>query len=80
MAYKAVSSCLNHQGLRFRNFLLSQDVQQENTVLSALPLEDMATFSFLADVELGEGNTGQRMKESGDVTQETVSAKRYAAL
>lgn len=55
-------------------------MQQENTVLSALPLEDMATFSFLADVELGEGNTGQRMKESGDVTQETVSAKRYAAL
>lgn len=46
-------------------------MQQENTVFAVLPTEDVATFPFLADVELGKGITNRRMKESGGVTQET---------
>lgn len=51
--------------------VVSQETQQEHTVLPVLPTEEVATFPFLTDVELGEGNTSGMMEGSGDVTQET---------
>lgn len=50
--------------------VVSQETQQDHRVFPVLPTEEVATFPFLTDVELGEGNTSWMMEESGDATQE----------
>lgn len=51
-------------------------MQQEHTVFPVLPTEEVATFSLLTDVELGEGNTSRMMEESGNVTRETKHVRQ----
>lgn len=55
-----------------KNFsVVNQEMQHEHRVFRVLPIEEVAAFPFLTDVELEEGNTSWMMEESGDATQET---------